>query len=698
MPIPADRLCEANWQAAGRLAEGGIPARATIYATIAAATYGNGSADARAGIQTELDACPSGQTVLLGAGLFRVDDYLYVRSNTTLRGSGAGVTTLRNINGGVRDNVTFANSYGNSLGLIVLGNSLFPAWQNTGLLTLTADAVKGASSVTVDSVVGLSIGQYVLVSEDQFFTGGTWNSKPLVSGAAHRFQDYKTDRVSWARNRLVGSPHAITSSEPSSNRFTLASSAYTYDTGALVYLEGHDAVIVDPAPDGLYRILDQPSANEIRLQPAAWTGVSIDITAPGGAVGTVTQNQPGEYQQAGGTVPPDSGWLTWHSRGHGHVYGETKRITGIAGLTVTFESPFCTTYRVSQLAQIAVNNTAFVEHAGVESMTLHKGSNGAIRFNAAAKCWAYNLDIYEWMGHGIHIEKSYRVHVEGCTVRYGNWRYPGGGGYCLAIYDQSAEVLVQNCILVDANKSIAVNAAGAGCVLGYSYLDDTMIYSDLGWMEAGANASHFGGSHHMLLEGNYAPNAEEDNTHGSSYGITCHRSHLAGKRALQAEGPTVDNTNRRCIGFGYGSLGMSVTGCVLGTSGGMSGWVLLNSNHSVPNNPQVYKFGYDPGNWNMAEDPNVVADFYEGDNYNYVTPGIRTAEGGSTPNSFYLAARPAWFGTETWPWVTPTDATKTYTLPAKYRWDQGQWNNLALSGPGESTLLPFRCVVTGSRV
>ena len=37
----------------------------------------------------------------------------------------------------------------------------------------------------------------------------------------------------------------------------------------------------------------------------------------------------------------------------------------------------------------------------------------------------------------------------------------------------------------------------------------------------------------------------------------------------------------------------------------------------------------------------------------------------TVPNSFYLASKPAFFGTQTWPWVNPTTGA-TYTLPAKY--------------------------------
>lgn len=676
MPIPSARVCQTNWQSAGMLAEGGIPARATIYTTIDAATYGNGASDARADIQAAIDACPTGQTVLLSSGVFRIDNYLYAKSGITLRGAGAGLTILRNVNGGVRDNTDLVTAAGNSLGILVVGTSLFPHWQNTSLMTLTANAAKGDTTVTVDSVAGRSPGEYVVISEDHFNTG-SWEAKPDDNGAANHYENWQSDKIRWARNRLVGTPVTITSSDAGTDRFTLPSDL-PFEAGSLVYLEGHSGTLSPAAADGYYRVYDKPTATTLRLQTIDWNNTIIDVTA-GGTGGTITANRPGEYQQAGGTIDPDDSWLAWHSRGYGHVYGETKRIASINGGTnqITFESPLTTDYRTSHTAQIAICDQAPVENFGVEKMSFHRGSHGAIRFQHAAKCWAYNVEVYEWIGHGIHVEKSYRVHLEGCTVRYANWRYPGGGSYCVAIYDQSAECLVANCILVDANKAIAVNAAGAGCVLVDSYTDDTVVWSDQGWMETGPNASHFAGSHHMLIEGCYGPNGDSDNTHGSSQAITYHRCHFAGRRTSYT-----DVTNRRCFGLGYGSLGMSLTGCVLGVSGGMSGWALDGTDFSDPTDPVVYKLGYDPGAWNQEADPDVIADFYDADNWNYLNNEINAAEAGTTPNSYVYASAPAYFGGQAWPWVTPTAGTKLATLPAKYRWEQGDWNNLALFGPG----------------
>ena len=52
---------------------GGVPSRTVQCGpTVSAAAYGNGSADATAGIQASVDACPEGQVVQLSAGTFKV--------------------------------------------------------------------------------------------------------------------------------------------------------------------------------------------------------------------------------------------------------------------------------------------------------------------------------------------------------------------------------------------------------------------------------------------------------------------------------------------------------------------------------------------------------------------------------------------------------------------------------------------------
>ncbi len=95
--LPADRRTVWN---PGLNSVGGVPNRTTICANINASTYGNGTQDATAGIQSAINACPLGQVVQLSAGTFTINnDIVFVNRGITLRGAGPTSTLLRRTNG-----------------------------------------------------------------------------------------------------------------------------------------------------------------------------------------------------------------------------------------------------------------------------------------------------------------------------------------------------------------------------------------------------------------------------------------------------------------------------------------------------------------------------------------------------------------------------------------------------------------------
>lgn len=667
--VPTSRLATANWQTAGVTPNGGIPARSTICATIAAATYGNGATDATSGIQAAINACPTGQTVLLGAGTFRVDSTLSLTTAITLRGAGAGVTILEKTNGAYKPAGSWPQSQptpASEAPIVRVGNAAFSHFLTSGAKTLTADAAKGASTVTLNNVTGLSVGQYVEVSEDQFFTGN-WRALGTVqSGAANRWEVWSSDRLAFARYRLVTLPSGtITSSNAGTDRLTLNTTT-GLQVGDLLYITGHSGTFSPTDSAGLYLVASIPTAGQVTLTGYS-SGTAIDVTS--GGTGGSFQTGKAYSTFTAGPVGATGSPLEWFNRGGGHLYSEVKRITAIVGNDVTFESPLTDSYRTAYSAEVAVNDTAFVENVGVEDLTLFRGSRGALEFSAAAKSWAKNVEIVEWLGHGIQISQSYRIEVTGSYLHHAAWPVPGGGGYALALEDGSSEILFTNSISVDANKNMVANSGGAGSVVSYNYFDDSFIWYDLNWQEVGANASHFAGPHHVLFEGNRATNGDSDFTHGSAYSHTFARNHFTGQRASYT-----DNTNARAIGLGVAQLNMSFVGNVLGTSGAMGGWVLTDPG-DFWTSKFIYKIGYEPGDPWQSGDPPTVASLIDGDNFNYLNSNIRTAASASVPSSYYLGSAPSFFGTCAWPWVDATGGTKLATLPAYARYQAGQPND-----------------------
>jgi hypothetical protein len=230
-------------------------------------------------------------------------------------------------------------------------------------------------------------------------------------------------------------------------------------------------------------------------------------------------------------------------------------------------------------------------------------------------------------------------------------------------------VLVENNIMIDTNKVMVMRSSGAGSVIGYNYADDGWISYDQGWQEVGINASHMSGPHHVLFEGNYSQNADSDYTHGNAIYLTFYRNLLTGHRRT-----FTDVSNVRAAGLAYGSWWDSFVGNVLGVSGQMTGWTYedpaMVTNTAVWGNLSVWKLGYDPERWTMVPDPKVISTVIREGNFDYATNQVHwSGAAQQLPASLYLGGKPAFFGSNPWPWVDPTGATKLFTLPARARYD-----------------------------
>ena len=392
--------------------------------------------------------------------------------------------------------------------------------------------------------------------------------------------------------------------------------------------------------------------------------------------------------------PPVSGVLSgpaasWFCRQDRPV-GEVKEITSISGHILRFSTPLHIGYRVSHVAQVTAFDTLFIEYSGVESLTTVGGSDGEVRFEAASRCWAKHVEVTSWLGEGVAMDGSFRVVLRDSYVHDGVWPEPGGGGYAISLAGCTGEALIENNISLNVNKVIVARCSGAGSVVGYNYMDNGWIYTSPSWQEIGVNGSHMVGSHHMLFEGNYAFNGDSDSTHGSSIYHTYFRNQLSGKRLdgkLLPQGPDgaetlTDQGNIRCAGMGYGSRWMSFVGNVLGLSGKMAGWTYEDNGMTSPyaGGNSVWRIGYDPIHWEQSGDPDVLNTIIRDGNYDYLTKKVnwQTVAAGlvTLPDSLYLKAKPAFFGSKQWPWVNPLGSTKLYALPAKARFDAGAPNTV----------------------
>lgn len=380
---------------------------------------------------------------------------------------------------------------------------------------------------------------------------------------------------------------------------------------------------------------------------------------------------------------PDS--LTWFSRS-GRPVNEIKEIASVSGNVVTFTTPLHVGYRASKTAQLTRWDTPHLKNAGLENMSLTGGGGSNVRFEAAAYCWMKNVESSLWLGEAVAINGSFRVEIRDSYIHDAAWPVPGGGGYALSLAVGSSGVLIENNIVVKANKLIVARSAGAGTVVGYNYMDNGFIWNQESWVEVGLNGSHQVGGHHMLFEGNQSFNYDSDNTHGSAFAMTVFRNHLTGRRR-----DFPGTSNARAVGLMFGSWWHSFIGNVLGESGRMSGWIYEdpgdgtfgNSTSAWGGAPAIWKLGYDPTHWEQSFDPKARSTALRDGNFDYLTNQVRWDRSARTlPPSLYLTGKPAFFGNNPWPWVDPTGTQKLGVLPARLRFESGA---AAGGGGGGST-------------
>jgi hypothetical protein len=597
-----------NYDEAGA---GEIPARLTPCTTIEAATYGNGTLEASAGIQAALNACTAGQHVKLGSGVFRTDDDVSIPSNVTLRGSGwykDGGTILYKSNSIGRAPPLPATE---AETIVTIGNGA--TTQDSTAVSLTVDGDKGDTSVTVTDATGFAAGQIVKIDADEWSSMEWINMPPRFIGTA--LTTTRNDRLWHAVKCVPGQ-----------------------DIAPTPVTDG-----LEDCPAGIL-VSDRPFPNRQGSASIpgslAWHSRAGRFTAEVKEIASVVSDG------AGGA--PD---------------------------VITFNSPLHIDYPTSKTSQVVRYVTAlpFVRNAGLEDLTMVGGSAGDYQIKGAAFSWVKNVEATHFGGPN-EILNSYRITIRDSWIHNNHHPFIGGGGYLMGYQQGSSEMLIENNIVMYGNKQLVARAGGGGNVVAYNWFENAYIGNAPGWQEVGLSSSHWVGSHHVLFEGNLSFNYDQDATWGSSnYNIVL-RNHLTGNlRDYPDTGnPRVVGLGYGVFwnAFFGNVLGESTMTATIYEDPGdrtygnaSSAWGLTQL--------AVWRLGYNGGtNASVGPDPRTRETVMRDGNFDYVTDSVlydRTAASTVIPDSLYLSEAPDFFDGYTWPWVDAEGATKLYTLPAFVR-------------------------------
>ena len=282
-----------------------------------------------------------------------------------------------------------------------------------------------------------------------------------------------------------------------------------------------------------------------------------------------------------------------------------------------------------------------------------------------------------------------------CEIRDGYFHEsgdynPGGNAYGLNI--SGTNNLIENNVVRTLNKPIVMECSNGGNVVAYNFVDGAVIGSATdSWLEA-AISTHASYCHHDLFEGNWTPNIGPDSTHGNNGFNTIFRNHCRGFNIT----PT-SSGYCRCIFSDGWQMHLNSIGNVLsfpgsgvdhlftasydsGDAGNANGigytGIAESSVYLIGSNAWRLSDGYKPGADNM-DDGTAYSYFHRHLDYDYHSNSQYTNPGNpvtTLPDSLYLTAKPAFFGSYDWPWVNPAGAdhaARVKTLPAKARYDGG---------------------------
>jgi hypothetical protein len=686
--LPSYDNAHANWKNAGLLSVGGIPNRTTVCATVNPL---GGGRDDFTNIQNAINNCPAGHVVQLGAGAFTVhvaDLPIQISTGIVLRGTGncsgssspycqtsitvsdgilaytggmCGTSTSSKVpcpNGGPSEISMAPVAPDYNYRWAKCGNIGFAVAKSCGAAPLAADAAQGQTKIQVNSTSNFSVGMWVLIDEA---SGARWVADPLNRwtgyGSVWAAPDWLSSSGSPATGRVMWSK----SQNGGGWDF---GSAYPYQAGSVGCWHSY----CDRPTQELHKIAS------IGAGPCPGTACTLTFDDPL----TVA------FRQSGGHAA--------------QVYGPLYPSNSV------FNSPI-----------------SFLQYAGVENISLLRAPNGGLEMEFCAYCWVKNTEVGDWYNGGISIEHSVRSELNTVYVHHCWDSVNSGGEYPIALDNASTEILITNSITNFGGKGMVARAGGAGSVVSYNYIDDTMYDAESGigdyWVDMGINASHYSGPHHVLFEGNWGDNLDNDHTHGNSMYITFFRNQGAGLRM-----PFTDSSLNKAVndygGIAYACGTNGPSGCRPNGPGpfraagpqaynywfGFVGNVLGTAQQTTSAKGWTYQGDYSTSRiwmigWNDnqgGQDPHLTGAtgsyiFRHGD-YDYVNGSIVDWTSGyshSLPNSFYLSGRPSFFGVSgahcayPWPWVTPTGSTPIQSpsgagcaahsaLPAKARWESGK--------------------------
>ena len=315
----------------------------------------------------------------------------------------------------------------------------------------------------------------------------------------------------------------------------------------------------------------------------------------------------------------------------------------------------------------------FVSGIGVENLQIQKTwaagtvSYGVLKFIHVYGAWAKGVAINGCDTACIWAKESHKVTVLNSYI----YKSANGSSQLSSQYgfgcDHASDIAYYNNITQQVQAPFLLNGTCAGVIFAYNYSIDNPV-PDLTSSWAAFWPSHSAGSMYVLMEGNVGMGTVADLSHGTSCCFTYFRNAFNGFEKNQ--GSTPSQFTVPIVMGGWGTRFSNFVGNVLGTVG-------YHTNYESSQGPNgrlgsydhsIYAIGWPSckectsqlGGYDMVD----LTSSLRWGNYDVVTGGTRflvseipsgnaVPASQTLPPSFYLIAKPSWFGSVTWPPIGP---------------------------------------------
>ena len=378
---------------------------------------------------------------------------------------------------------------------------------------------------------------------------------------------------------------------------------------------------------------------------------------------------PGCNDDSGGTGG-DSG----AQRGSGTptVRGQQQivTVTGIVGTTVTFTPGlYMPNWRVFSDSRGTNTPGAWwatgpISYVGVENLSTddtNSGGQSGILFSNCINCWVKGIRSVQTDRSHVWLWQSPRATIRD-SYFYGT-RNSVSQSYGVELYG-SSDALVENNIFQKVAAPQMVNADCEGCVISYNFAVNDYYSASSNWDQQSSNLHSL--TSNVLYEGNVGDGIYADLFHGTHNFVTIFRNRYNGQGVNN--GITTTSHANSLLLLPYSRF-FNVVGNVFGTAGYHTNYQALQGSSGSTQDVSIYVLGTGTVSCCQAGDPIVLSTLFRWGNYDTVNNAVRFVAtevpsalsqfpnllplNQTLPSSFYLSAKPAWFGTVAWPPIGP---------------------------------------------